>query len=58
MINELGKKGYKKQYHEKNIDILHAKQNEKQNCVYGNCYMYANKSRHLNSKKHQSINWL
>ena len=53
MKNELGEKEYQKQYRETNIDIYHAKYNEKQNCVCGNCYTYANKSRHLNSKKHQ-----
>jgi hypothetical protein len=52
MLNEFGRKGYDKQYHEKNIDIIHAKQNEKHICICGNCYTYANKIQHLKSKKH------
>ena len=53
MLNELGRKEYQKQYREKNIDIYHAKYNEKHNCVCGNCYTYANKQRHIRSAKHQ-----
>jgi len=52
MKNEIGEKGYQKQYREKNKDIIHAKFNEKHICICGNCYTYVNKIRHLKSKKH------
>ena len=48
MLNELSKKGYNKQYREKNKDII----NGKHICICGNCYTYANKIQHLKSKKH------
>ena len=53
MLNELGRKEYKKQYHEKNKDVIHAQKNEKHNCVCGIEYTYANKQRHIRSVKHQ-----
>jgi len=53
MYHELGKKGYDKQYREKNIGLLHAQQNEKHMCSCGNCYTYANKQRHIRNAKHQ-----
>ena len=53
MYNLLGEKEYKKQYHEKNKDVIHAQKNEKHNCVCGNCYTHANKQRHIRSVKHQ-----
>ena len=53
MYNELGEKEYKKQYHEKNKDVIHAQKNEKHNCVCGNCYTHANKQQHIRSVKHQ-----
>jgi len=49
MYIELGEKGYQKQYHEKNKDII----NGKHICICGNCYTYANKQRHIRSVKHQ-----
>jgi hypothetical protein len=53
MYNEIGEKEYKKQYHEKNKDVIHAQKNEKHNCVCGNCDTHANKQRHIRSVKHQ-----
>ena len=53
MYNELGEKEYKKQYHEKNKDVIHAQKNKKHNCVCGNCYTYSNKQQHTRSAKHQ-----
>ena len=53
MTNELGEKEYNKQYHEKNKDIIHAKKNEKHDCVCGNCYTHTNKQKHIRSAKHQ-----
>ena len=57
IYNELGKleydKQYQKQYREKNIDIIHAKKNEKHECICGNCYTHTNKAHHEKTKKHQ-----
>ena len=53
MTNELGRKGYNKQYHEKNKDMIHAKKNEKHDCICGNSYTYNHKARHEKTKKHQ-----
>ena len=53
MLNELGEKEYHKQYHEKNKDIIHAKKNEKHNCVCGGKYTVAHKQKHIRSAKHQ-----
>ena len=53
IYNELGRKGYDKQYREKNKDIIHAKYNEKYNCTCGGKYTVANKQQHIRSVKHQ-----
>ena len=53
MKNELGKKGYQKQYHEKNKDIIHAQQKEKHVCMCGGKYTHINKQQHIRSVKHQ-----
>jgi len=53
MYHELGKKGYDKQYREKNIDMIHAKYNEKHNCTCGGKYTVAHKQKHIRSAKHQ-----
>ena len=53
MTNELGEKEYKKQYHEKNKDIIHAKYNEKHDCICGGKYTHVHKQRHIRSVKHQ-----
>jgi hypothetical protein len=53
MYNELGEKGYKKQYHEKNKGIIHAQQNEKHICICGGKYTVAHKHQHIRTAKHQ-----
>ena len=53
MYNLLGEKEYKKQYHEKNKDIIHAKKNEKHDCICGGKYTTAYKAQHEKTKKHQ-----
>ena len=53
MTNELGKLEYIKQYHEKYKDIIHAKKNEKHDCICGGKYTHTNKQQHVRSAKHQ-----
>jgi len=53
MYHEIGEKGYQKQYYNDNKDKIHAKKNEKHNCVCGNCYTHGNKQQHIRSAKHQ-----
>ena len=53
MLNELGRKEYKKQYHETNKEVINTKKNEKHECICGNCYTHTNKARHEKTKKHQ-----
>ena len=61
MYNELGEKEfrkqynkeYSKQYREKNKDIIHAKKNEKHECICGGKYTHVQKQRHIRSAKHQ-----
>ena len=53
MTNELGEKRYQKQYREKNIDLLHAKYNEKHECTCGGKYTHINKQSHEKTRKHQ-----
>ena len=63
IYNELGEKEYKKQYREKNIDIIRDQQKqyretnkdklkEKHNCICGGKYTHIHKIHHLKSKKH------
>ena len=53
MLNELGEKEYKKQYREKNIDLIHAKKNEKHDCICGGKYTHSHKSKHFKTIQHQ-----
>lgn len=41
-----------KKYREKNIEKIREKQNAKQTCICGSTYIYSNKLRHFNTKKH------
>ena len=45
---------YTKKYREENREKILKKKNEKIDCECGGKYLMCNKSRHLNSKKHQS----
>ena len=53
MTNELGKKEYNKQYHEKNKGIIHAMKNEKHECICGGKYTHCHKSGHFKTIQHQ-----
>jgi hypothetical protein len=52
LYNEVGEKGYQKQYREKNIGLLHAQQKEKHECACGGKYTHINKQSHEKTKKH------
>ena len=53
MLNELGRKGYDKQYRETNKEVINTKKNEKHVCICGGKYTHVHKQRHIRSVKHQ-----
>ena len=53
MKNEIGEKEYKKQYREKNKEVINTKKKEKHDCICGGKYTYINKQQHIRSVKHQ-----
>ena len=53
MLNELGRKGYDKQYSEQYYKQNKDKKKEKHNCTCGGKYTYINKQQHIRSAKHQ-----